>query len=150
MGYLKQDAKILMLGCGNSDMSEKMYKDGFEQIVNIDISEQLLQNLRQKQEAAMPKMQWLYMSASNMTFDSGSFDITVDKGTLDAMEQNRDLVLGSVRESHRILRPGGLFISVTFNTPGVRIDQQLKTEVSWSSCYSHSFEKELLSTKDTE
>merc|ERR1712139_552324 len=37
--YVAQDSNILMLGCGNSDMSEKMYKDGYEQIVNIDISE---------------------------------------------------------------------------------------------------------------
>merc|ERR1712091_239887 len=109
-----------MLGCGNSDMSEKMYKAGHEQIVNIDISEQLMQNLREKQEAAMPKMKWLYMNASAMTFDTASFDVTVDKGTLDAMEQNKDLVFGAVREAHRTLRPGGLFISVTFNNPTIR------------------------------
>lgn len=146
--YMKQESKILMLGCGNSDMSEKMYKNGFEQIVNIDISEQLMQNLRQKQEAAMPKMQWLYMSASEMTFDTGSFDVIVDKGTLDAVEQNRELVLGAVRESHRTLRSGGVFISVTFNPASIRIQQQLEQEVSWSACYSHSIEKELLNKKD--
>jgi len=147
--YFAPESKILMLGCGNSDMSEKMYKDGFEQIVNIDISEQLMQNLRQKQEATMPNMQWLYMNASAMTFDSGSFDVTIDKGTLDAMEQNKDLVLGAVRESHRILKPGGLFVSVTFNPADIRIMNQLQKEVGWSSCYTHPFEKETLS-KETE
>lgn len=139
--YIKKESKILMLGCGNSDMSELMYKDGFEQIVNIDISEQLMQGLRDKQEAAMPKMQWLYMNASAMTFDTGSFDVTVDKGTLDAMEQNRDLVLGAVREAHRTLRSGGLFISVTFNPASVRIDAQLQKDVRWSSCHTHPISK---------
>lgn len=139
--YIKKESKILMLGCGNSDMSELMYKDGFEEIVNIDISEQLMQGLRDKQEAAMPKMQWLYMNASAMTFDTSSFDVTVDKGTLDAMEQNRELVLGAVREAHRTLRSGGLFISVTFNPASVRIDAQLQKDVRWSSCHTHPISK---------
>merc|ERR1719181_2338908 len=36
--YLAAESKILMLGCGNSDMSEKMYRDGLENIMNVDIS----------------------------------------------------------------------------------------------------------------
>jgi len=143
--YMKPDSKILMLGCGNSDMSEKMYKSGFEQIVNIDISKQLMQNLRKKQEAAMPKMQWLYMNASAMTFDTGSIDVTVDKGTLDALEENKELVLGAVKESHRTLRSGGVFISITYSAEKLNI---LKKEVKWSSCHTHSIEKELTDKQD--
>jgi ubiquinone/menaquinone biosynthesis C-methylase UbiE len=145
--YLKQDANILMLGCGNSDMSEKMYKAGHEQIVNIDISEQLMQNLREKQEVDMPKMKWLYMNASAMTFDAAAFDVTLDKGTLDAMEQNKELVLGAIKESHRTLRPGGLFISVTFNNAATRVESQLQKDVMWSACYTHPIEKVSLEGK---
>jgi len=142
--YMTPESKILMLGCGNSDMSEKMYKAGFEQIVNIDISQQLMDNLRQKQEATMPKMQWLMMDATAMSFDSGNFDVIVDKGTLDAVEANKELVFGAIKESHRTLRSGGLFISVTFNNAAIRIENQLQKEMSWSSCYTHSIAKELI------
>ena len=37
-GLINKNNKILMLGCGNSSLSEEMYKDGFENIYNIDIS----------------------------------------------------------------------------------------------------------------
>jgi len=147
--YLKPESNILMLGCGNSDMSAKMYKAGFEQIVNIDISEQLMQNLREKQEASMPKMKWLYMNASDMRFDAASFDVTVDKGTLDAVEQNKELVQGAVRESHRILRPGGLFVSITFNSAAIRVDSQLQKDVRWSACYTHPIDKISIEGKET-
>jgi len=145
---LKKESKVLMLGCGNSDMSEKMYRDGFEEITNIDISEQLIQNFKQKQQTAMPKMQWLFMDATAMSFDTGSFDAVIDKGTLDAVEQNKELVLGSIREAHRVLKSGGLFISVTFNSAAIRVEQQLQKEMSWSSCVTHPFLKELLSAQN--
>lgn len=29
--------KILMLGCGNSALSEDMYNDGFQNIINVDV-----------------------------------------------------------------------------------------------------------------
>jgi len=145
--FLKPESKTLMLGCGNSDMSEKMYRDGYHEIVNIDISEQLMQNLRQKQQAAMPKMQWLYMDATAMTFDTGSFDVVIDKGTLDAVEQNKPLVLGSIKEAHRILKSGGLFLSVTFNPAPIRVEQQLQAEMTWSSCTSDPFFEGIVNCK---
>jgi len=139
--YFQPDSKIMMLGCGNSDMSALMYQDGFEQIVNTDISKHLMEALKREQEETMPKMQWLYEDATRMSFKDGSFDVILDKGTLDAMEQNRDLVLAAVRECHRTLRPGGLMISITFNAAPIRVDKQLKEEMKWSGCYTHKIEK---------
>ena len=34
-----KSAKMLQLGCGNSNFSDDMYQDGFTDITNIDISE---------------------------------------------------------------------------------------------------------------
>lgn len=39
MQYLTStDMKILILGCGNSEFSENLYDDGFQNLVNVDIS----------------------------------------------------------------------------------------------------------------
>jgi EEF1A lysine methyltransferase 4 len=32
-----RSSKILILGCGNSSLSEDMYLDGFEDITNVDV-----------------------------------------------------------------------------------------------------------------
>lgn len=139
--YLEKESRILMLGCGNSDMSEKMYRAGFEDIVNIDISEQLMDKLRDKLGASMPRMRWLYMNASSLGFDAASFDVVVDKGTLDAIEGEKDLVLSAIREAHRTLRPGGVLLSITFNQASIRIDNQLQLAIEWASCHTHGIEK---------
>lgn len=34
-----KDARILMLGCGNSTLSRDMYDDGYHNILNIDVNE---------------------------------------------------------------------------------------------------------------
>ncbi|CAN6337711.1 unnamed protein product [Urochloa humidicola] len=41
-------SRVLMLGCGNSLLSEDMAKDGYEDIVNIDISSVVIEQMREK------------------------------------------------------------------------------------------------------
>merc|ERR1719491_813028 len=89
----------------------------------------------------MPKMRWQYEDASALSFADAEFDVTIDKGTLDAIEQNRPLLLASVREAHRTLRPGGFFLSVTFNNAAIRLDRQLSEAADWSQCHTHAFER---------
>ena len=36
--YAKPEHSILNIGCGNSKMSEEMFNEGYENIINIDIS----------------------------------------------------------------------------------------------------------------
>eukprot|EP00927_Polykrikos_kofoidii_P065669 TRINITY_DN61399_c0_g1_i1.p1 TRINITY_DN61399_c0_g1~~TRINITY_DN61399_c0_g1_i1.p1 ORF type:complete len:400 (+),score=77.22 TRINITY_DN61399_c0_g1_i1:75-1274(+) len=139
--------RILMLGCGNSDMSAKMYGAGFKNIVNIDISQSLVDSLRAQHEATMPEMQWVYMNASDLSFESASFDIVLDKGTLDAIEQNEPLLEAAVKEVHRALRPGGLVLSITFSVPATRVEKQLRGPTEWGSCVSQQFERSLGGTK---
>jgi hypothetical protein len=38
-----RNAKILILGCGNAEMSEDMYRDGYRNLENIDISGVVIQ-----------------------------------------------------------------------------------------------------------
>jgi len=48
--YLKLDkceSRILNLGCGNAELEEKMYIDGYKNIFNIDIAENVI-NFKQK------------------------------------------------------------------------------------------------------
>ncbi len=45
---LKKDAKIMNLGCGNSEFCENMYDDGYENIYNIDICENVIKFMQER------------------------------------------------------------------------------------------------------
>lgn len=111
---LSKDARILMLGCGNSNMSALMYAEGFERIVNVDISEAVIDRMA-KRYAHLERMEWRAMDASAMEFPDDYFDAVLDKGMFDALftgTGSKSLpVLSDVR---RVLRKGGRLISMSF------------------------------------
>lgn len=83
--YIKLTDAVLMIGCGNSTLSERMYDVGIKNIVNIDLSAVVISQMQAKNRARK-EMQWLKMDMLAMTeFEEAKFDACVDKGTLDAL-----------------------------------------------------------------
>lgn len=136
--YLDTESTILMLGCGRSDMSEKMYRSGFERIVNVDVSDTLLESLKRELSSEMPGMIWKKMNASSLNAEDASFDAIIDKGTLDALQENVPLLEAAISEAHRTLRPGGYFISVTDMPAHIRVADQLGSYAYWEACQTHT------------
>jgi len=81
----QKDARILMLGCGNSTLSQDMYDDGYKNIVNIDYSSVVIDQMRRRHKERRPEMEWLEMDVRDLQFADQSFDVAIDKGTMDAM-----------------------------------------------------------------
>lgn len=46
--HVKREENILIVGCGNSGMTEAMYRDGYCSIVSTDISEVVVEKMQQK------------------------------------------------------------------------------------------------------
>lgn len=61
-----------------------MYSDGFRLITNIDYSPVVIENMRNRSPEAR-SMKWLVMDATNLEFSDGSFDVVIEKATLDAL-----------------------------------------------------------------
>ncbi|KAI8061153.1 S-adenosyl-L-methionine-dependent methyltransferase [Gongronella butleri] len=125
-----KDASILILGCGNSTLGEDMYNDGYKHITNIDYSPTVVENMKQRC-AHMPEMQWLEMDIRALTFEKESFDVVIDKGTMDALmcdqgdvwdpsEELIEEVKKEVDEVERVLKVGGVFLYITFGQPHFR------------------------------
>jgi 2-polyprenyl-3-methyl-5-hydroxy-6-metoxy-1,4-benzoquinol methylase len=60
---LKLTDKVLLVGCGNSDFSADLYDAGFVNLVNIDFSGVVIENMRRK-NAERVKMEWRVRSSS--------------------------------------------------------------------------------------
>ena len=90
-GVLKEfmptkDIKILVLGCGNAEFSEDLYDDGYHNIVNVDISSVVIRQMSQRNSQVRPGMVWKVMDITDMSdFESNSFDLAIDKSTIDAL-----------------------------------------------------------------
>lgn len=80
--YLPSDLliKILIVGCGNSDLSASLYDIGYTNITNIDYSEVVIE----KMQRIYPKMTWICMDMKDMQFP-GQFDVIIDKCAMDAL-----------------------------------------------------------------
>lgn len=88
------ESKILVLGCGNAEFSEDMYDDGYKDITNVDISDVVIQKMKERNKESRPGMSWLQMDVTEMdpAFEN-TFDIAIDKSTIDALLCGEDSIL---------------------------------------------------------
>jgi len=132
---------ILMLGCGNSSLSEQMYHDGFKNITNTDFSPVVITNMAEK-HVTLPEMTWEVMDMTQMSYGSSSFDIVLEKGTIDALlvhekdpwntsDESLNLIEKSLEQVSSILKPGGKFISIAFAQPHFRKPLYARSKYDW-------------------
>jgi hypothetical protein len=63
-------------------MSEDMVKDGYEDIMNVDISSVAIEMMQTKY-ASVPQLKYMQMDVRDMSyFEDDSFDTIIDKGML--------------------------------------------------------------------
>jgi len=99
-------------------LSEDMYEDGYENIVNIDISYTVVKYMEEKIKARCPKMIYKQMDVLDMSeIKQGEFNIVLDKGTLDAIlcgDNSTPNAEKMLSEIHRVLAPNGIYICITY------------------------------------
>lgn len=82
---VKPTHKILNVGAGNSRLSEEMYDDGFQNIMNIDISSTVVNAMKEKY-TDRPTMRYEVQDIRSMDgLNDGAFDVVIDKGTMDSV-----------------------------------------------------------------
>lgn len=112
-----KNARILHVGCGTSSLPEKLYDDGYVNIANIDNSDVAISVMRERNKKR-PEMTWSVMDVTSMSYKQDSFDIVVELSLIDALACNPEFetIIGRyINEVLRVLRPGGVFISISFS-----------------------------------
>jgi ubiquinone/menaquinone biosynthesis C-methylase UbiE len=112
-------------------------------IDNIDFSEICIKNMQERNVEKRPSMKWLVMDILDLKYKDQSFDIVLDKGTMDAIMCEKgdvwnvseelaakvDAMLSGVT---RVLKPGGKYIYITFGQPHFRKPLMLKEKYGWT------------------
>lgn len=128
----RSQLKILNVGCGNSDLSENMFDDGYTGIHSIDYSDVVIQKM--KEDTRKKNIHFETMDVRKLTFPDGFFDVIIDKGTLDAILCGKDSAVNAgemLRQCRRVLKPGGVMLEITYGDPSKRLVYLDKPKYDW-------------------
>ncbi|XP_068176000.1 eEF1A lysine and N-terminal methyltransferase isoform X2 [Antennarius striatus] len=119
--YIKIQHKVLVVGCGNSTLSEQLYDVGYKHLTNIDISETVVTHMNQRNAERRPGLTFQQVDATQTPYEDGSYQVALDKGTLDALasEERGELARNMLTEVGRVLSVGGRYFCVTLAQEGV-------------------------------
>lgn len=134
--YLKSSSRILVVGCGNSKLSEELYDAGFQSIDNIDISDVVIRQMLSRNKQKRPTMTFTKMDLLHMTYSDAHFDCVLDKGTLDAIFSNTDdntveSVDKMFAEIERVLKVAGRYLCITLAQDHILKKLLEKFEFGW-------------------
>jgi hypothetical protein len=120
-----------------------MYDEGFTSITNVDFSPVVISKMSQ----AYPQMKWLVMDMVDLQLPEKSFDIVIEKATLDVLfvkekspwnvsETATDRMTRTLHGVSSVLKESGKFLSITFAQPHFR-NKFYKNH--WTNCTYETF-----------
>jgi len=124
--------RVLLVGVGNSGFSGGMYEAGWTEQVNTDYAGSVVEAMGERCKGSMPRARWEVMDMTDMgRFGEGEFDAVVDKAGMDAIVSDEGdvwcpndktvmMCRKYIEETYRVLKPGGVFVQVSFAQPHFR------------------------------
>ena len=112
LAQVEPGIKALDLACGTGDIAFALSANGATTTA-LDITPRMLELAAAKQSLANPP-RWVAGDMMALPFASARFDlVTTGYGI-----RNVPILKTAIEEIHRVLKPGGLFLSLDFNRPG--------------------------------
>lgn len=116
--------RALILGSGLSETPEKLYDEGYNDVVAVDWSQRAITTMQKREEKKKDKQRpGLVYSVVDITqpmdFEKGSFALVFDKAVIDALlcgvddVEKRDVVATVMKNVYTLLKPGGVFCHIT-------------------------------------
>jgi SAM-dependent methyltransferase len=133
---IDKSAKIMHIGCGNSTIGMDLHECGYGSIVNTDIAPTVIEQMKQRYN--IEGLEWVVDDATAMQFENESFDVLLDKGTMDALycslelAEKKALVRKMTKEYMRVLRPGGWLYIISFGQPETRLALLQGDGIEWA------------------
>ena len=116
--FMNATDAILMLGCGSAAFSADLYDDGYTNITNIDLSDVVIAQMKEANDKDRPGMTWAVMDVTSLSYENAHYDVVFDKSTMDCLfccDDSSHIISEMMCEAWRVLKPGGLFISLSLH-----------------------------------
>ncbi|KAL3932449.1 MAG: hypothetical protein SGBAC_010846 [Bacillariaceae sp.] len=138
--HVKKNSEILVPGIGNDGILLDLLKNGYNSITATDYSEHAIERQIDlvSYEYSEDAVEMMPMDARQMDEGwTGRFDAVLEKGALDAIYLSGDGNLEkSVKEIERVLKPGGVLLSVSGVVPE-ELRKEVFREWEWARDGSH-------------
>ncbi|KAJ8604706.1 hypothetical protein CTAYLR_006540 [Chrysophaeum taylorii] len=110
LGFVRRGSAVLDMGCGTSLFLADLRRDGHRgRLVGVDIVEKAVRALRRETRGL--EIEVYCDDVRALRFGASTFDVVVDKGTIDAMIcGGAAAVQAACAEVSRVLRVGGRFV----------------------------------------
>lgn len=135
----KEDIKVMVAGIGNDPTPIELYDDGYTNMVAFDYSKSGVDRARQLfgMKRMTTNCQLLVADFCNLPIQSSSIDITLDKGTLDAIYiTGKDVLYNSIKELTRVTSKNGIVVCISAVIPSDVLLNAFIVEESSSSSSS--------------
>ena len=136
------DQRVLIAGCGTSNMPEDMVNEDYEHVVANDISRVALR-MQEVRCKGMHNITFLRGNMTDMDLEDEVFDAIIDKALMDSLwcsAMGTTVVAQYVNEIIRILSDEGVFICISRLTPEEALPmlEQVRT-MYHNSAFSYFF-----------
>ncbi|GKT19110.1 hypothetical protein ADUPG1_011444, partial [Aduncisulcus paluster] len=118
------DSEILIQGCGSSRTPEQLYTHGHKHITAVDFCERVIAAQKHRCQG-LDGISFEYMNVCYSELPSDTYDFIIDKALLDTIlcsTDNFESCKAYLRETYRVLKPGGTFMILSHADPSERDD----------------------------
>jgi demethylmenaquinone methyltransferase/2-methoxy-6-polyprenyl-1,4-benzoquinol methylase len=112
MAAVAPGARALDLACGTGDIAFELASRG-ARVTGLDLTLRMLELAGRKPQAKHGTTAFLAGDMMSLPFAAASFDIVTTGYGI----RNVPIIDPAIAEVHRVLRPGGVFLSLDFNRP---------------------------------
>ncbi|KAJ6827183.1 methyltransferase-like protein 13 isoform X1 [Iris pallida] len=130
--HLRPSHSVLEVGCGNSRLCEELFGDGFADLTCTDLSPVAVDRKRRRLlDRGLADIRVMEADMLDLPFADECFDVVIEKGTMDVLfvdsgdpwnphSATVSKVMKMLEGIHRVLKPGGMFVSISFGQPHFR------------------------------
>ncbi|KAK2941071.1 putative S-adenosyl-L-methionine dependent methyltransferase [Blattamonas nauphoetae] len=133
--FIQPEQKILFIGCGTSVIPSELNKAGFTDIDCVDFSEVAIAAMQERYEG-LEGLRFTVGDATSLSnFEAESFDVIIDKACLDAQicgHLEKDIANAILTEVNRLLKPGAIFLEITYGEPERRHPYLERSDLGWT------------------